>query len=233
VQEIIFLIVSISILGVLIWLSYKSHLKRFPTMFAVTLLCVVAYYLFQYGNLSSFSLKALSAEANFVREKKQEVAKDAKAVEAIRAKVEELLLDSQKSQAEILAINKQIEATAALAIPPTLTLTGKDTEVLTSGYKITLQFTPSKNEPLGSIVFVASIDDHSGAKILNFWPSIKGGAFSSGDDSKKISADGKSAQLSYSLISMGRPTFDLTLTKKARIRIEGNYFKNPIVVDTE
>jgi methyl-accepting chemotaxis protein len=119
VREIIFVIIATVILGVLLWLSYISKQKRFPTMFAVALLSLLAYYLFQYGNLSSFSLKALSAEASFIREKKQEAAQDAEAINAIRGQIGKLLVDSQESQqsierakTEILSIKKQIEEEA-------------------------------------------------------------------------------------------------------------------------
>ncbi len=115
--------------------------------------------------------------------------------------------------------------------PPTLSLSSRETKKLESGYKITLQFTPSKNEPLGIIIFQASIDDDSDVQIVDFWPS--GGAFISGKDSKKITSDGKKARLAYSLMSAGRPKFDLTLSGRARIKIEGNYLENEIIVSLE
>ena len=137
----------------------------------------------------------------------------------------------ENAKAEILKIKKQVKEAAELASPPTLTLTGRDIEQGESNYKLTLQFTPSKNVPLGSIHFVVTVENNSDAKIINIWPSLKGGAFSSGKDSKQIDPAGKSAQLFYSLISNGRPTFDLTLSKKAAIKIEGNYIASPIFIN--
>ena len=143
------------------------------------------------------------------------------------AKAQKLI---ENAKAEILEIKKQTAETAALASPPTLALTGKDIDDSNSKYKITLQFTSSKNKPLGAIMFFVTIIDDNSTKILNIWPSLKGGAFSTGKDSKKIDADGKKARLGYSLISVGRPTFDLTLSQKATIEIEGNYIENPITL---
>lgn len=239
-REIVFVVIATVILGILLWLSYISEHKRFPTMFAVALLSLLAFYLFQYGNLSSFSLKALSAEASFIREKKQEVAQDAEAIEEIRGRIEKMLAESQtgqqeieKAKTEILSIKKQLLETIALASPPVLQLTRKETQPLDTGYKITLQFTPSKNEPLGFITFTATVDHDSDTRILDFWPSLTGGAFSSGKDSKRIQEDGKKASLSYSLISVGRPTFDLTVSGKGQIKIEGNYLKEAFSLNAE
>lgn len=115
--------------------------------------------------------------------------------------------------------------------PPTLSLSGRKTKKLESGYKSTLQFTPSKNGPLDILIFHVSIDDDSDVRIVDFWPS--GGAFIAGPDSKNIASDGKKARLSYSLMSGSSPKFDLTLSGRARIKIEGNYLENEIIVSLE
>jgi len=127
----------------------------------------------------------------------------------------------------------QIEDARNLASPPTLELTDIQNNIVENGHKITLQFTPSKNEPLGSIVFDVTIVADSETRVLDFWPSIEGGAFSSGPSSKKIQDDGRQARLQYSLVSVGRPTFDLTLSGEARIKVEGNYLKKAIILPPE
>jgi hypothetical protein len=240
-EKLLFLAAAIIVLASLICMSYKSSKKRFPTMFIVSLLVFGAFYLFQYGSLSSFTLKALSAEASFIREKKEEVAQDAESVAKMKIQIENLLVDSQKSQqqiekatSQILALKSDVGRVTSLASTPTLQLTGRGIESSTSGLKITLQFTSSKNEPLGLIVFKARIVDNSEARILDFWPNLIGGAYSTGPGSRKIEKDGKEASLSYSLISPGRlPTFDLTVSKKAKISIEGNYLNKAITVTDE
>jgi hypothetical protein len=60
-----------------------------------------------------------------------------------------------------------------------------------------------------------------------------GGAFIAGPDSKNITSAGKKARLSYSLMNGGYPQFDLTLSGRARIKIEGNYLENEIIVSLE
>jgi hypothetical protein len=217
--EIVFVLVVIAILGVLIWLSYKSKQKRFPFMFAVAALCFCAFYLFQYGNFFSVNLKPFSSEANFIREKKKQVIQDVKEI--------------KKAKAEILAIKKRLQQTTTPVSPPTLKLTGRDTQTVDSGYCLTLQFTPSNNTPLESLEFTATVDDDSDVRILNFWPSVKGGSFAASKDSKQITRDGRRARLSYSPLSVGKPAVDITLSEKARIRIEGNCLKDAVIVSPE
>ncbi len=173
----------------------------------------------------------------------QQATEDAEAIGELRERIQnqsatiDLIAESsskahklvEDAKAEILEIKKQVKEAAALASPPTLLLTSRNIEEDASKYKLTLQFTPSKNEPLGTIIFVIYVENDSNAKILDIWPSLKGGAFSSGDDSKKIDPNGKRGQLIYSLISAGRPTIDLTLSQKATIKIEGNYIASPII----
>ncbi len=115
--------------------------------------------------------------------------------------------------------------------PPTLSLSGRKTKKLESGYKSTLQFTTSKNVSLDVLIFHASIDDDSDVQIVDLWPS--GGAFIAGKYSKNIASGGKKARLSYSLTSGSSPKFDLTLSGRARIKIEGNYLENEIIVSLE
>jgi hypothetical protein len=100
-RELVFAIFAAAILGTLLWCSWKSKQKRFPTMFVVSLLILSAFYLFQYGNLSSFDVKALSAQARFVREKSDEVVQDAHAISEMRQTLDRLLADSRRSQASI------------------------------------------------------------------------------------------------------------------------------------
>ena len=175
-REIIFVVLATLALGLLIYLSYKSRQKRFPIMFVLALPCFCALYLFQFGALSSLDLQPLPSEANVIREKKEEAIQDAKEIE--------------EAKAEILAIKTRLKKMIAPASPPTLKLTDRDAQTLDSGYCVTVQFTPSKNQPLESIELTATVDDDSDARILNFWPSLKGGGFGSNKDSKRISRDG-------------------------------------------
>ena len=81
------------------------------------------------------------------------------------------------------------------------------------------------------IEFHAEIEKNDSSKILDFWP--KGGAFSSGKDSKKISSNGKTARLIYSIIGAGKPTFEFKVSKPTNVRFTGNYLPKPIVLRIE
>jgi len=124
-------------------------------------------------------------------------------------------------------LEKEIAAAAELARPPSLNLTGREVEQVDAGYRITLQFTPSKNVPLGQIVFAVALPDESAAKIVDFWPA-SGSTFASGGDSKKIEENGKQARLVYSLIGVGAPRVALTVSEKTEFVVHGNYLDEPL-----
>ena len=240
VREAIFLGFSTILLGVLLYMSYKSNQKRFPAMFCTALLSLLAFYLFQYGNLGSFRLKALSAEANFIRQTKQEVQQDASEVSSMKLKLEGLLAASEASHKEIeeakvriLTLEKGLAETSRLAGPPVLTLARSTFTTIDAGYLAELRFMPSKNEPLGIVVFVVSVIDQSESRIIDFWPSTKAGGFSSGDDSKRIAEDGRQARLAYALLSPGGPIVDLKVSSNCKVRISGNYISDPIELSIE
>lgn len=128
------------------------------------------------------------------------------------------------------SLQEELRGTQQLAQAPVLTLTGHKMEKIDEGYRITLQFTSSKNEPLGIIAFQATILGDSDAKIIDFWPITSAGAFEHGDDAKEISSDGKQARLVYSLLSATLPTVDLTISKVAPLEIQGNYITDPVMI---
>lgn len=58
-------------------------------MFLGVLLIGSAFYLFQYGALGSFTFKAFSTEASFVKEKVEEVKQDAKTIGNLKKSIEQ------------------------------------------------------------------------------------------------------------------------------------------------
>lgn len=134
------------------------------------------------------------------------------------------------------ALNKlaqDIEETKRLAEPPILVPSGKEITKDSSGITLLLQFRPNKNQSLGQIIFYGEIENNNSSKILEFWPSEKGGAFSFGPDSKKIETNGKTCRLIYSLIGAGNPTIEIKVSKATNIRITGNYLSEPFNVRIE
>lgn len=136
-------------------------------------------------------------------------------------------------QSALSKLAKDIADTKRLAEPPSLVLSGKEINKDEKGITLLLQFKPTKNESLGMIEFQAEIETNNSSKILDFWPSLKGGSFSSGAESKKISSNGKTARLIYSIIGAGNPTFELKVSKPTNVRITGNYLPEPITLRIE
>ena len=127
-------------------------------------------------------------------------------------------------------LQKDLDDTRKLAQPPTLTLHQHKTHTVGNTHTFTFQFLPSKNEQLGMISFVATIEQDGDAKIVDFWPSTNSPAFSHGPQSKQITPDGRQARLTYSLLSAGPPVIDVTVEGRAPIRLEGNYMTNALVL---
>lgn len=134
------------------------------------------------------------------------------------------------------ALNKlaiDIENTKKLAEPPVLVPSGKEITKDNSGITMLLQFKSTKNQSLAQLIFYAEIENNNSSRILEFWPSAKGGAFSSGPDSKKIETNGKTGRLIYSLIGAGNPTLEIKVSKATAIRITGNYLSEPFITRIE
>lgn len=84
----VFLIIYLSLLVGILILVYTTRANIFGVIFFVVLLTGSAFYLFQYGALSRFTLKAFSTEASFVKEKVKEVKQDAEIIDKLRDSIE-------------------------------------------------------------------------------------------------------------------------------------------------
>ena len=141
-------------------------------------------------------------------------------------------LDTQKTL-KIEALQKEIDKTSEQARPPELSLVSHDTAINGDERVVTLRFSPSKNQPLGILRFVAELSVGSTARITDFWPTLDGGAFQSGGDSKKITEDGKAARLIYQLMGAGNPTMQLKLSAPSTVQISGEYILEPIIFEVK
>lgn len=130
-------------------------------------------------------------------------------------KISTLEEKQKKLEAEMKEIDEKVKLNQ-------IRLFSKKIERIGSGLRATVKFEPVKNEPLGQLIFGASLPIKSTAKILDFWPATEGGAFQTGGDSKKISEDGLAARLIYSLMGPGFPTVELTVSGPTPVTIEGN-----------
>jgi len=136
-------------------------------------------------------------------------------------------------QSALNKIAQDIENAKKLAEPPILIPSSREISRDKTGLNMLLKFKLSKNQSLGQIIFYAEIKDGSTAKIVEFWPSKKGGAFDYGPDSKMITPDGKTGRLIYSILGAGNPTFDLKVTKAVTVRITSNYLPKPYITKIE
>lgn len=131
-------------------------------------------------------------------------------------------------------LEEQVKKAKEIALPPTLSLVQQKVEITKtdSGYTALLVFKPSKNKHLGQIALIAKVIGESSGKIVDFWPRA-GPAFLTGEDSKKISADGKKAWLIFQLIGVGNPQVELKMSEASRVQISSSHIPEPFFVDIE
>src|SRR2546430_2396582 len=87
-ERIIFSTIATGIIAILIAITYQTRSKLFGVILIAVTCVLLAFYLFQFGNLGSFSMKALSAEASFIKEKKEEVRESVEEINQIQAKIQ-------------------------------------------------------------------------------------------------------------------------------------------------
>ena len=152
-------------------------------------------------------------------------------LERFRKETAESLKEIKGARERTLAIEQELSKIAEMARPPSLEFVQQSVTAADGRYVCTLVFKPSKNAPLGQVVLHATIADNSPAKIVDFWPTQGKMAFLSGDNSKQIGTDGKSAQLAFQPLGVGYVTIDVVLSAPSRITIEGTHEIKPFLVD--
>jgi hypothetical protein len=177
----------------------------------------------------------------------QQAQTDAKEISEIRKRVEAQaatmdLVAKESADAKVLLgdlahqnklAEEKIETIKELAAPPKLSLRNVETKDENGNYRAVLTFSSSKNEPLGILTFVSTIQGDTETKIVDFWPSLDSGAFQSGPDSKKISPDGKSARLIYSLMGAGSPSVILSTSGPATVEVRGSHELQPFTIEIQ
>jgi hypothetical protein len=119
-EKVGFLIIYLTLISVLLILACVTQktqkaIPMFGTIFVVIVLIGAAFYLFQFGSLSSFTIKAMSAEASFVKGKVKEVKEDAETINALRQAIESQakgltkVVDSvKKSESDISRVRNRV-----------------------------------------------------------------------------------------------------------------------------
>jgi hypothetical protein len=90
-DRLIFAIIATMLLSFIIWVTYRTKSVMFATMFVFSLLIFLAFYTFQWGPLGEFEVKGFSAQAKFIREKRQQVETDAGAIATIKQEASQIL----------------------------------------------------------------------------------------------------------------------------------------------
>ena len=128
------------------------------------------------------------------------------------------------------ALKKQLEDTARLAEPTSLEFALTKNLEAPEGVGALVYFKASKNEALGRLTFVVQLPDRLPEKILHVVPSLKGGAFQSGDKSEEIAPDGKAARITYIPMGAEVAVIEITLSGSSAVQIKGNNLTKPCIV---
>jgi len=231
-REIIFAIFSFLILGVLIYLAYKTKEKYMAISYIATLVVFAAFYLFQYGNLQTFSIKALSIDANFISAKKNEVQKDAAEIDKIKNQMKDILEEAKTSKEKTKKLEAQANETAKILSPPIITLAKYDIEKKHSAIFVSIKFKSSKRQPLPELSFRARITKGD-AKILNFHADTEYSFihFTNDPDTfEKMASDGRSATTVFSPTNSEKADLLLIVSGPSELEITGKYLKSPAAI---
>ncbi|MCC6823052.1 MAG: hypothetical protein IT579_20165 [Verrucomicrobia subdivision 3 bacterium] len=151
----------------------------------------------------------------------------------LASQIESLQALDREKTLKIEKLQSQLDKTSEQATPPTLSLVSQDTTTNGNACVVTLRFKPSKNQPLGQLRFNADLPIGTSVRITDFWPTLAGGPYLTGDGSKIIGEDGTGAMLRYSLTAAGYPTMELKLSGPSKVRISGEYIPEPIILDVK
>lgn len=108
-EKLAFLIVALFLIIALLWMIYKKD--KGCILFGLTFTVLCAFYLFQFGALSKFSMKTTIADIEFIQDKKEQIANYAEEISELSQKMKRILKDSEESQKRIEEIEKIVTMT--------------------------------------------------------------------------------------------------------------------------
>jgi hypothetical protein len=240
-ERIVFATIATGIIAILIAMTYQTRSKLFAIVLVAVLCVFIAFYLFQFGTLGSFTMKALSTEVGFIKEKKEEARagvaeinelrhqtqEHANAIEGVAARLHDTEKEIEDSKNRILAMEKDVREARELAQPVELHFAQIVTEQSEKGLTSFVVFRATKNEALGRLTFSVALPKGGSARVISFVPSLKGGAFSSGDQTNNVAPDGLTAELTYVPMAPEHAVLELITSGETPIRIEGNKLAKP------
>jgi|RhiMetdeSRZDD1v2_1073273.scaffolds.fasta_scaffold202540_3 hypothetical protein len=119
-DRLVFAIIATVLISFIIWITYRTKSAMFGTMFAFSLLILLAFYTFQWGPLGEFEVKGFSAQAKFIREKRQQVEADVGEIAAIKKEAAQILSSVRQLQERVAprSLNPSPQLKAALSTDP-------------------------------------------------------------------------------------------------------------------
>ncbi|MEN6578857.1 MAG: hypothetical protein ABFD90_21115 [Phycisphaerales bacterium] len=135
-----------------------------------------------------------------------------------------LQIEDEAKTRKIESLQTEFIETKALAQPARLVFTAQQIERSESGYRVLLQFKPTKNERLGRMEFDVSLPDGTNAIIKNIEPANNIAT----SVQVYISPNGKSARNSFTPLDAGSLTLRLTVSEPTAFLLRGNYLETPL-----
>lgn len=215
------LIIGACILVVAIGLRIDGRVDGVSFSAMLTLALVSGIVIAYYGStkklkagLDGIELETFRKDVNSVKEEAmKELRKDVVELKDTMASVIE---KADKTRKDLLSV-------AEAVAPPYLSLESKQVERTEEGYKVTLRFNPSKNEPFGTIVFRAEIIGDSEAIIKQL--TCEGMHFSG---KEQVSTDGKTAIKQYASPGVRQEKIILTVSAPCKVRISGSHMREKL-----
>lgn len=117
IEKIVFVLLAVYLLYGFFDQIKKENRKTFAALFCFSLVCVMAFYLFEFSNLAEFSVQGLSAKAQFIRDKATQAEEDSQ--EIIKLKAESVANASQIAEtgSSVTAIQERLEMLARTITP--------------------------------------------------------------------------------------------------------------------
>ncbi len=234
-------VVGLGILAALGLGYYKKGYKFFAVLFVITLLVFAALDLFLSGSLGEFSIKGMTAEAKFVRQKREEVQRDAEQTKQLGQEIEgqaqsirDLVTRLQKAESDTQSSKKNIETmeaeirrTVEMARPQCLVESGSKVQKTPDGTAVVIQFRGDKHQAIGYAEFKVSVSE--GVKILDvgaLGPTV-------GDSKYEFSKDRRIAQVGIRPLGGDTTGIRFLLSEPSHVEIEGNLLPTPLEFDAQ
>lgn len=119
VEKIIFTAMAVFLLVWLLKNTKEKDSKTFATLFSISFLIVMGFYLLNFGTLSQFSIEGLSAKAQFIRDTADDAGK-------LKDKIEQDAERIQQTASDVSTIKERLDAIAKAAAPRGITKEQKD-----------------------------------------------------------------------------------------------------------